>query len=117
MAGDARFEDVGGEDRPVRLKAVIAEDLTVISSLVQDAVFAPADLRWAEKKRRLVLLLRRFRWEDRERAEREGRAYERVQSLLTIDDVRRVRTMGLEPGDTATVCVALAIAFETDDDP
>ena len=36
MTEDARFED--GADRPVRLAALDAEDLRVISALVQDSV-------------------------------------------------------------------------------
>ena len=59
---DAKFED--GGDRPLRLKALDIEDLTVLSSLAQDAVFPASEMRWDRKARRFALLINRFRWED-----------------------------------------------------
>ena len=59
---DARFED--GGDKPLRLKALDADDLTVISSLTQDAIFPATEMKWDRKARRFALLLNRFRWED-----------------------------------------------------
>ena len=38
---DARFEDAGYSDAPLRLKIEDADDLTVISTLMQDAVECP----------------------------------------------------------------------------
>ena len=75
---DASFED--GRERPLNLGAYEAEDLEVISSLVQDAVFPVTEMSWRVSARRFAILLNRFRWEDRVAAERRGRAYERVQS-------------------------------------
>ena len=40
-----------------------AEDLAVLSSLVQDAVFPASEMRWDRGKRRFALLLNRVRWE------------------------------------------------------
>ncbi len=83
---DATFED-GGE-RPLRLVAQDADDLPVISALVQDAVLTVTDMKCDPKRRRFALLVNRFRWEDRaEAAERVGRAYERVRSVLVVEDV------------------------------
>jgi len=42
MTEDARFED--GAERPLRLKALDAEDLSVISALAQDAVFPAREM-------------------------------------------------------------------------
>lgn len=111
---DARFED-GGE-RPVNLGAEDADDLRVISALVQDAVLTAADLDWRRRKRQFVALLNRFRWEDRAAAEREGRRYERVRALLVIGDVRAVRSMGIRPGDKDTVLSLLALDWQPGED-
>ncbi|PJN96013.1 DUF2948 domain-containing protein, partial [Amaricoccus sp. HAR-UPW-R2A-40] len=46
---DARFED--GAERPLRLRAETAEDLGVISALVQDAVAEVKDAAWTPKRR------------------------------------------------------------------
>ena len=62
MTDDARFED-GGE-APLNLGALDAEDLQVISSLVQDAVFPASEMSWDKRAGRFALLLNRMRWED-----------------------------------------------------
>ena len=59
-----------------------ADSLEIISALVQDAVFPAAEMKWRTKARDFAILLNRFRWEDKERAEARGRPYERVQSVL-----------------------------------
>ena len=107
---DARFED--GADRPLRLIAQDADDLAVLSALVQDAVLPASELRYLAKARQFALLLNRFRWEDAPAAERRSRAFERVQALLVINDVTAVKSQGVPRGDADTVLSLLAIAFE-----
>lgn len=106
---DARFQD-GGEE-PLRLVAQDAEDLKVVSALVQDAVLPVTELSYDAKRRRFALLLNRFRWEDRQEAERVGRAFERVRSVMVVEDVLKVRTMGLERTDRDLVLSLLSLDF------
>ena len=106
---DARFQD-GGEG-PLRLVAQDAEDLKVISTLVQDAVLPVTEMSHDPKRRRFALMLNRFRWEDRTQAEAVGRAYERVRSVLVIDDVLRVQSQGFDRGDKDLVLSLLALDF------
>ncbi|MFT4152148.1 MAG: DUF2948 family protein, partial [Paracoccaceae bacterium] len=61
-------------------------------------------------------LINRFRWEDREAAERDGRAYERVRAALVFDDVLAVRTMGIERGDKDTILSLLSMSFAAGED-
>jgi hypothetical protein len=114
MAEDARFED-GGE-RPLRLRALDAGDLAVISALVQDAVFPITEMRYDRKRRRFALLLNRFRWEDVAPAERRGRAFERVQAVLAIEDVTHVATQGIHRHDRDTILSLLSLTFEPGED-
>ena len=114
MTEDARFED--GGDRPLRLKALDAEDLTVIAALVQDAVLVASDMVWQPGKRRFAVLLNRFRWEDAERAARRGGGWERVRSVLAVEDVRSVRSTGVPRGDADTVLSVLSIGFAPGED-
>lgn len=114
MGQDATFEEAG--DAPLRLKAVGAEDLAVISALTQDAVGKVGNVHYAPRRRRFSLLLYRFRWEDRARAEREKRAYERVAAALTFDDVIRARAAGLDARQKDAVFNLLEIAFEPGED-
>ena len=111
---DARFED--GEAGALRLQALDAEGLTVVSALAQDSVFAAANLRWDKRRRRFAVLLNRFRWEDRGAAEQAGRGYERVRSLLVVEDVTRVASTGIDRGAEDMVLSLLAIGYEPGED-
>ncbi len=62
MTQDARFED--GREAPLNLGAGDSDDLAVIASLTQDAVFPASEMRWNRKAARFALLLNRVRWED-----------------------------------------------------
>jgi hypothetical protein len=107
---DARFED--GQEAPLYLAALEPDDLPVIAALVQDAVFPITEMTWQPKLRRFALLVNRFRWEDREAADRAGRPYERVRALLVVGDVTRVTSQGIDRQDRDTVVSLLDLAFE-----
>ena len=113
---DARFEDAPLSDRPLRLKAESTEDLAVISSLLQDAVGKPGDVVWMAKKRRLVVIVNRFRWEDSAGALQARRPFERVRSALTVESVLKVRSRGVDPADKDQVYELLALLFEPSED-
>lgn len=106
---DARFED--GNDTPLRLIAQTPEDIPVLSALVQDAVLPASEMRYDARARRFVLLVNRFRWEDRPAAEAQKRLYERVRSLLVIEGVLAVRSTGVDRADKAAVLSLLSLAF------
>lgn len=113
MTEDARFAD--GSARPLRLRALDLEDLTVLSTFVQDAVLSAADLSWQKGKRRFALLLNRYRWEDSERASRAG-DHERVRSMLVIEDVEQVQSSGLPQGQSDLVLSLLSLSWEPGED-
>lgn len=106
---DARYED--GDEVPLRLIAAEAADLPVMAALLQDAVFPITEMRFDPKARRFALLVNRFRWEDRPAAEAAKRPYERVRSLLLVEDVLRVRTSGIDRTDKDTVLSLLTLDF------
>jgi len=110
---DAQFED--GVERPLRLIARDADDLRIISTLVQDAVLTGADLRYTHGRRRFTMLLNRFRWEDSNRAQTTGRRFERVRSVLDFSDVTAVSHQGLER-DKDTILSLLSVAFAPEAD-
>ena len=111
---DARFED--GEDGPLRLIARTPEDVVILSSLLQDAVFPIAEMRDDRKARRFALLVNRFRWEDRDAAAAAKRPFERVRSLLVIEDVLHVRTSGIDRADKDVILSLLSVGFAPGDD-
>lgn len=107
---DARFEDAPLSDRPLRLKAESADDLEVISSLLQDAVGKAGNVAWLPRKRRLVALLNRFRWENG--TDHAKGPFERVQSAVTVESVLRVRSRGIDPTERDRVFALLTMMFE-----
>lgn len=110
VSEDARFEDAGGA--PLRLRAFDTDDLQVISALVQDAVLPASEMRWSRKDRRFALLLNRFRWEE----SAAPKQAERVQSVLSIEDVTAVKVQGLSQHDPDLVVSILTISFEPSTD-
>ncbi|RLJ59191.1 Protein of unknown function (DUF2948) [Litoreibacter meonggei] len=114
MSQDASFED--GAARSLRLTAEDADDVTVISSLAQDAVFPVSEMAWKPAQRRFALLLNRFRWEDLPAAERRGRDFERVRAVLAFDDVTKVSSSGLDRSDPEMVLSLLSITWKAGED-
>ena len=112
MTDDARFED--GREAPLNLGALDSDDLAVISSLSQDAVFPASEMRWHRKGARFALLLNRVRWEDDGKTRQHP---ERVQSVLMFNNVRAVASQGVPKGDADTILSLLSITFEQTDAP
>lgn len=106
MVEDARFED--GAEKPLRLRAHDAEDLAVLSSLVQDAVFPVSEMSWDRRKARFNILLNRFRWENG----RTTQTPERVQSILSVEAVLAVRSQGIDRRDGDLVLSLLSITWD-----
>jgi len=104
---DARFED--GREAPLNLGAEDAEDIGVLSALVQDSVFTAADMQWEPARRRFSLLLNRFRWED---GGADRHAPERVRSVLVIDNVLGLASQGVDRGDKDIILSLLSVGFE-----
>ncbi len=107
---DASFED--GREAPLNLGAEDGDDLQVISTLAQDAVFPATEMKWQPSQRRFGLLLNRFRWEDKDAADRRGRPFERVQSVLVFDSVLSVASQGVDRSEKDTVMSLLSVDFE-----
>lgn len=115
---DVRFTDVAG---PLRLLARDAEDLVVVSAMLQDAILPVSEMTFIEKDREFVALVNRFQWETvaptatasartvaRQgtpteeasaavaAADDSGPVYHRTHCGVRIVGVDRVRTQGLD---------------------
>ena len=110
MTEDARFEDAG--EHPVALRALDADDLKVIASLVQDAVFPTTEMAYDHRRRRFAILLNRFRWEEAGRRTPP----ERVQSVLAIEDVQHAATQGIDRADADLILSLLTVEWEPGED-
>lgn len=113
---DARFEDGAPADQPLRLAVESVEDLRIASALLQDAVGTVGEISWMRRRRRLALLVNRFRWEDRKVAEAQRRPFERVRSAVLVDSVLSVKTRGIDPEDKNMTYALLGLSFDAEED-
>jgi hypothetical protein len=100
------------EPVPLRLIALDADDLTVMSAHVQDAVVKVGDLTWLPAEKRLVLLLRRFDWE----GAGEGQNRRRL-TAMHFERVTGLKVMGIEPRAKDSVLNLLAMTWTEADAP
>ena len=103
------------ETKPLRIFAEDADDLKIISAAVQDAVTKAENLKYESRIRRFSIELNRFKWEAKE-ARKKG-PQTRVRSLLAIDGVLSVKTLGVTRADPDLVYSLLNIEFVPDDEP
>jgi hypothetical protein len=96
----------------LRLIALDAEDLAVISCNLQDAVVRVEDLAYVPAQRRFALLASRFDWV----AADAGRQ-ERCRAGLHFDAVLKVASTGFDRADREAVLNLLSISFEEGEAP
>jgi hypothetical protein len=103
------------EPAALRLSAQTPEDLTVMSSAVQDALFQLSDAESDRTRRRFTVSLNRFMWE---RAG-ERPPFLRARSVLSIESVLSVTSRGVASSKDAPAAVAqvLSLRFEPDAEP
>lgn len=98
---------------PLKLLALDAEDLEVVSTQVQDAVLKVGDIHWRADEKRLVIGLNRFAWEGAGRA----RGFERRRAALDLTRVTSVKAHHLSPSRPDAVLELLALRFTETDAP
>ena len=99
-----------GKDDPLRLRASDLEDLSVIGTMVQDALVPPGDMRYLKDNGQFLLLLNRFRWEMAD----GGPPYARTHSGLRFDNVDSVHFRGISWDAPEKMLSLLTIACDTD---
>ncbi len=93
----------------LKLMALDKEDLSIISSYMQDAVLKAADLSYLAAERRFVLAANRFVWEEAGR--KRERNFQRRRTALHFDRVNSVRSRGFNHRDGDAVLSLLTINF------
>ena len=93
----------------LKLTALDADDLSVISASVQDALVAVRDCAYFKDEKRFVLLLNRFRWEADPTVES---AHSRTHSALVFNEVTAVRRHAIPVNEPDRMLELLALAQE-----
>lgn len=97
----------------LKLAALDAEDLGVVSAHLQDAILRASDLAYLSAQHRFVLVARRFDWSGEEDAPPRRRL-----TGMHFDRVLKVRTRGITPGaESETPLELLAITFAPTEAP
>ncbi|MEQ8824323.1 MAG: DUF2948 family protein [Filomicrobium sp.] len=100
----------------LKLLALDAEDLQIVSAHLQDAVGRVGDIAYDKAARRLVLVLNRFDW-DGVSDRKSAKEFERRQCGLRFDKVKAVRSLGFDRSKPNEVVSLLAIQFEEQEAP
>jgi hypothetical protein len=103
----------------LKLLALDAEDLAVISAHLQDAVLHVGDMAYLPKQKRFVALVNRFDWTTVVNRDRKSsnRSYERYRSALRVDRVLAAQRHGIDLQAKQEVLELLAIQFQETDPP
>ena len=105
----------------LRLDAVDADDLAILSAHCQDAVVRLADCTFSPGDGNFVLVMNRFVWEKAEPRSRfslfRQREYERRRATLRFARVRGVQRSGIDAAAGDQILSLLAIRFEPGDLP
>lgn len=97
----------------IRLSVRDEEDLTVMSSLLQDSLIALAEVKYLPDEKRFVFVANRFLWE-RENQEAldlcEGENFSRVLCGVCFENVTGVRQKGLQRDRKGQIVSLLSVS-------
>jgi hypothetical protein len=96
-------------DTPLRLRAEDAEDLAVISAVVQDALVSVKDLTYERDAKRFTLVANRFRWEGKPNGADGDPVYERMLCAVMFQEVEGVSYRGFRRRDDERILSLLAL--------
>jgi hypothetical protein len=98
----------------LKLIALDAEDLAVISAHVQDARVQTSDIIWRQREKRLVVGMNRLDWEQTLAGETAPR---RLIAALRFDRVLSCKSRNINPGGPEAVLELLGIEFHPTEAP
>jgi len=107
-AGDAAL------NAPLKLIALDADDLSVISAHVQEARVQIADIVWRQDEKRLVIGMNRLDWEQALAGESTPR---RLVAALRFDRVLACKSRNIDPATTEAALELVGIEFYPGHDP
>lgn len=103
---------------PLKLVALDAEDLAVVSAHLQDAVAKVADLAYMPRDKRFVALLNRFDWSSAVAATpTNADKYARCRAALRFERVLSAQVQGFDLRNADQVLCLLAVAYEPTSEP
>jgi hypothetical protein len=98
----------------LKLRAEDAEDLAVVSTILQDALVPVGEMTFLPEDHRFVLVANRFVWERvPQGAARSAGHFERTLTGITFDAVAAVKIRGFDRSDPDRILQILAVRAAT----
>jgi len=98
----------------LKFVALDSEDLSVVSTHLQDAVVKASEMLWRPQEHRLVVALNRFDWEGAQAATPE---YRRRRAALRFERVKSCKCRDIDPQSKDAVLNLLSVEFAETDAP
>jgi hypothetical protein len=102
----------------LKLIALDAEDLAVLSAHLQDAVLKVADLAFLPREKRFAAVANRFDWADALEADKgRQQPFARRRAALRFERVLSAKVQGIDLANKGAVLALLAVSFEPREPP
>ena len=102
----------------LKLIALDADDLSIISAHLQDAVLKVSDIAYLPREKRFAALTNRFDWVEAMRDQKNGpEELARRQTALRFERVLDAKVNGIDLTNKGSVLSLLAIGFEPTEEP
>ncbi len=98
----------------LKLRAADAEDIAVISAILQDSLVTIAEMAYLPEEQRFVLVANRFRWEPP--SSTAAAKAERVLTGFCVDGVKAVSRRGFSPRESDRILSLLAVRLDDQGD-
>jgi len=102
-------------DNALKLVAMDADDLQIISAQMQDAVLKVGDIAYLPRQQKVSIIAKRFDWEDAQM--RNEPPYRRRLSALQFARVKSLKARKINQDSKDAVLMLLSIGFEARDAP
>jgi hypothetical protein len=101
---------------PLRLIALDADDLKILSAHLQDAVVSLSEMAWMPSEHRFAAILSRFDWLSAD--DGDGPPHmRRCRCALRFERVKRAQVQNIRPGEASSFAELLAVTYEPADPP
>jgi hypothetical protein len=101
----------------LKLIALDAEDLSVLSAHLQDAVLRVADIAYLPREKRFAAIANRFDWLTAVAGETGSGTYARRRAAMRFERVLSAQLHGIDLANKSAVLALLAISFEPTEAP
>ena len=101
----------------LKLIALDAEDLSVLSANLQDAVLRFGDVAYLPREKRFAAIANRFDWLSAVAHDKGEGAYARRRTALRFERVLGAKLQGIDLNNKSAVLALLAISFEPAEAP